>query len=321
MAHVYPLIEPYAHGFMDVGDGHLMYWETCGNPEGQPAVVLHGGPGSGCSAGNRRPFNPSLYRIVLFDQRGSGRSTPHASNAGIDLATNTAEHLLADIEHLRRHLDIERWLVFGGSWGSTLALAYAERHPERVSELILAAVTTTSIWEVEWITEGVGQYFPEALDKFRAGVLCAGQSERLVDAYHRLLMSPDPQVHTKAARDWCDWEIAIVATHPGHKPSPRYDNPEFRLAFSRIVTHYFRNHAWLEDGVLLREAHRLSGIPGVLIHGRLDLGCPLITPWRLAQAWTGSELIILDAAGHDGGGPGMTETLVAATDKFANRAI
>ncbi|MFI5384711.1 MAG: prolyl aminopeptidase [Fimbriimonadales bacterium] len=318
MAQLYPVLEPYDHGLLDVGDGHLIYWEACGNPNGKSAVVLHGGPGSGCSVGNRRPFNPALYRIVLFDQRGCGRSSPHAACADVDLSTNSTEQLLGDIEALRGHLGIERWLVFGGSWGSTLALAYAERHPDRVSEMVLAAVTTTARWEVSWITEGIGQYFPEALAKFRAGVPDAEPGGRLVDAYHRLLMSPDPDVHSKAARDWCDWEMAIVALGSDQKPNPRYELADFRLAFARIVTHYFRNNAWIEEGSLLREAHRLSGIPGIMIHGRLDLGCPLITPWRLADAWPGSRLVILDEAGHDRG-PGMTEAVVEATDRFANR--
>lgn len=317
MPHKYPPIEPYASGHLAVGEGHLIYWETCGNPDGKPALVLHGGPGSGCSAGNRRPFNPDAYRIVLFDQRGCGRSLPHAADPDVDLSTNTTEHLLGDIERLREHLAIKRWLVFGGSWGSTLALAYAERRPDRVSELILAAVATTTRREVDWLTEGVGQYFPEALARLRDGATGAEQGERMVDVYHRLLTSPDPAVHRKAARDWCEWEMAIVALHPDTPPSPRYDDERFCLAFARIVTHFFRNAAWLEDEELLRDAHRLAGIPGVMIHGRLDLGCPLITPWRLAQAWPASELIIVDDAGHDGSDPGMTESLVAATDRFA----
>lgn len=317
MAPFYPPIDPYETGYLEVGDGHRLYWEACGNPSGKPALVLHGGPGSGCSAGNRRSFNPNAYRIVLFDQRGCGRSTPHASSAIVDLSTNTTEHLLSDIERLRRHLGIDQWLVFGGSWGSTLALAYAERHPERVSELILAAVTTTTRWEVDWITEGVGQFFPEALDKFRAGVPEVSRGERLVDAYHDLLMSPDPEIHEKAARDWCDWEAAILDSFPGYVRSARWDSAEFRLAFARIVTHYFRNSAWMEDGALLVGAHRVAKIPGVMIHGRLDLTCPLITPWSLAKVWPSCELFILDSAGHDGGGPGMTETLVEATNRFA----
>ena len=317
MAHVYPPIEPYEHGYLNVGDGHALYWEMCGNPNGKPAVVLHGGPGAGCSAGNRRPFNPDLYRVVLFDQRGSGRSTPHASEPEVDLSTNTTEHLIADIERLREHLSIDKWLVFGGSWGTTLGLAYAERHPKSVSEMILAFVTMTTPWEVAWITEGVGQFFPEALDRFRAGLPEEMLGHRLVDAYYQLLQSPDPNVHGKAARDWCDWEAAIVDNRQENKPSPRYEDPAFRLAFARLVTHYFGHAAWIEDGQLLRDAHRLAGIPGVLIHGRMDLTAPLITAWRLSKAWPGSELFILNEAGHSGADPGMTEALVAATDRFA----
>lgn len=317
MANLYPPIEPFDSGFLDVGGGQQLYWEVCGNPEGKPAVFLHGGPGSGCSPGNRRPFDPAFYRFVLFDQRGCGRSKPHVSSPIVDLATNTTAHLIGDIELLRKFLGIERWLVFGGSWGSTLALAYAQRHPDCVSEVILAAVTTTDRWEVDWITEGIGQFFPEALAKFLAGVPHISPGERMVDAYHRLLMSADPEVSARAARDWCHWESAIVMLRSDEKPSPRYDDPAFRLCFARLVTHYFRNGAWIEDGGLIRGAANLAGIPGILIHGRLDLTCPLITPWRISNAWPGSELIVVDHAGHNGADPGMIEALVNATDRFA----
>jgi proline iminopeptidase len=302
---------------LEVGDGHRVYWETCGNPAGKPALVLHGGPGSGCTPGWTEYFNPERYRIVLFDQRGAGRSTPHASEANIDLSINTTHHLLADIETLREYLGIERWLVLGASWGSTLGLAYGEQLPERVSEMVLAGIATTTAWEIDWITRGVGAFFPDAWVHFRDGVPAVERSGSLVEAYHRLLMHPDPAIHAKAARDWCDWEIAIVASHPDEKPNPRYDNATFRLGFARLVTHYWRHHAWLEDGILVREAKRLSSIPGVLIHGRQDLCNPLITPWRLAQNWPGSELILVDEAGHDAGHPGMSEAIVAATDRLA----
>lgn len=316
MADLFPPIEPYDSGLLDVGDGHRVYWEACGNPAGKPALVLHGGPGSGCTPGARRHFDPRAYRVILLDQRGAGRSTPHASTPGIDLSTNTTLHLLADIERLRSHLGIERWLVFGGSWGSTLALAYAERHPERVSEMVLVAIATTTPGEVEWITRGVGMIFPEAWERFQAGVPESERGSRPVDAYHRLLMHPDPAVHEKAARDWCDWELAVIAVHD-HPPNPRYEDARFRLGFARLVTHYWRHDAWLEDGVLLRDAHRLSGIPGILIHGRLDLGGPLVTPWRLAKAWPGSELVVVGGAGHDARDPGMAESVLAAIDRFA----
>ncbi len=319
MANLYPEIEPYDHGLLAVGDGHRVYWETCGNPNGKAALVLHGGPGSGCTPGARRYFNPDLYRIVLFDQRGSGRSTPHASEPNVDLSTNTIDHLISDIELLRRHLGIERWLVRGGSWGTTLALAYAERHPERVTEMVLNSIATTTPWEVDWITRGVGAFFPQAWARFRDGVPEAERAGNLAEAYHRLLMHPDPAIHAKAARDWCDWETAIESVQPNHAPNPRYDNPAFRLGFARLVTHYWRHAAWREDGALLRDAGRLAQIPGLLIHGRLDLGTPLATPWRLSQHWPGSELIIVDEAGHDSGHAGMTDCIVAATDRFAAR--
>lgn len=316
---MYPEIEPYDRGFLEVGDGHRVYYEQCGNPAGKPALVLHGGPGSGCSVGMRRPFDPTRYRVVLMDQRGSGRSTPHAGDDASALAANTTHHLLADIERLRTQLGIGRWLIFGGSWGTTLALAYAERHPERVSEMVLASVATTTRAEVEWITRGVGAFFPEAFDRFRSGVPEAERDGPMVEAYHRLLMSPSEAVRTKAAADWCDWEMAIVAVTAGHKPSPRYADPRFRLCFARMVTHYWRHAAWLEDGSLLRDAGRLAGIPGILIHGRLDLGGPAKVAWDVHKAWPGSELVILGGAGHDARDPGQTETLIAALDRFAAR--
>jgi proline iminopeptidase len=316
---LYPEITPYEHGMLEVGDGHQVYWEICGNPAGKPALVLHGGPGSGCTPGWRRYFDPARYRIVLFDQRGCGRSTPHASTPHIDLSTNTTRHLIADIERLRRHLGIARWLLLGGSWGTTLALAYAAQHADCVTEMVLEGIATTTPWEVEWITRGIGAFFPDAWARFRDGAADAESAGGLVDAYHRLLMHPDPAVHAKAARDWCDWEAAIVTLHPGDKPSPRYEDPQFRLGFARLVTHYWRHHAWLEDDVLVRGARLFSAIPGILIHGRLDLCNPLVTPWRLSRHWPGSELVIVDNAGHDAGHPGIADHIVAATDRFAGR--
>jgi proline iminopeptidase len=305
MADHYAPIEPYERGMLKIGEGHELYWEACGAPAGKPALVLHGGPGSGCSPSLRRYFDPEVYRVVLFDQRGAGRSTPHASEPNIDLSANTTAHLLRDIERLRCHLGLERWLVFGQSWGSTLALAYAEAHPQCVTEMVLAGVGTTTAWEVEWFTRGVDMFFPEAWARFRGGVPKADRAGSLVEAYHRLLMDPDPAIHEKAARDWCDWEAAL-------QPHPRYEQATFRLGFARLVTHYWRHQAWFEEGVLLREAHRLAGIPGILIHGRLDLGSPPITAWRLTQHWPGSELVIVSEAGHD---PGR-ESVVAALDRF-----
>jgi proline iminopeptidase len=312
----YPEIEPYEHGMLDVGDGNLVYWEACGDPRGKPAVVLHGGPGSGCTPGARRYFDPSAYRIILFDQRGCGRSRPHASDPCTDLDANTTQHLLADMERLRRHLDVDRWLIFGGSWGSALALAYAQRHLERVSELVLTGIATGRRAETDLLTRGLGRMFPDAWARFRDGVPAADRDGDLIDAYHRLLNDPDPAVRAGAARDWCDWETAILPTSP---PLARYERPEFRMAFARIVTHYWRHGSWLEDGILLEQAGSLAGIPGVLVQGTLDLGNLLGTPWELAQAWPGSELILIDDAGHDSSAPGIADTLVAATRRFATR--
>lgn len=317
MADLYPEIEPDATGMLDVGDDQHLYWETCGNPSSTPALVLHGGPGSGCSASARRLFDPDRYRVVLFDQRGAGRSRPHASDPDIDLTCNTTPHLIGDIERLRAHLGIARWLVLGVSWGSTLALAYAESHPDRVTGMVLASVATTTLREIDWITRGVGAFFPDAWERFRDGVPESGRDSCLADAYHALLMHPDPAIRQKAARDWCDWETAIVAVRPDHKPHSRYDDPAFRLAFARLVTHYWRNRAWLEDDILVREAGRLAGIPGRLIHGRLDFGSPLVTPWQLSRAWPGSELVVVETAGHDTRDPGMNAHIVAATDRLA----
>ncbi|HEV2013790.1 MAG TPA: prolyl aminopeptidase [Candidatus Dormibacteraeota bacterium] len=314
---MYPEIEPHDHGMLDVGDRNLIHWEICGNPQGKAAVVLHGGPGSGCTPSMRRYFDPSAYRIVLFDQRGCGRSIPHASDPLVDLASNTTQHLVQDIERLRQHLKIERWLVFGGSWGSTLGLAYAERFPERLSDMILASVVTTTHREVQWVTRDVGRYFPEAWKRFREGLPEAERDGDLVAAYYRLLHDRDAAVREKAARDWCLWEDAHVAVHPDSRPNSRYEDPRFRMAFARLVTHYWHHAAWLEDGRLLREARQLAGIPSVLIHGRIDLSSPIDIPWQLAQSWPGSELVIVEEAGHGTGEPGMAAAVVAATDRFA----
>ncbi len=317
MRGLYPAVEPDDHGQLEVGDDNVVYWESCGNPSGKPALVLHGGPGSGCTPGWRRFFDPEAYRIILFDQRGCGRSTPDAGDPAVDLATNTTHHLLADIEQLRRSLRIERWLVFGGSWGSTLALAYAEAHPGHVSEAVLFSVVTTGRREVEWVTREMGRVFPEQWACFRGGVPPDQRDGSLVEAYSRLLEDPDPAVREKAARDWCDWEDTHVSVHAGHQSDPRYDDQVFRRRFARLVTHYWRHAGWLEEGALLRGAGRLAGIPAVLVHGRLDVSGPPDIAWHLARAWPGCELVLVDEAGHGSGEPGMSEVLIRATDRFA----
>lgn len=313
----FPEIEPFDSGMLDVGDGHQVYWECCGNPNGKPALYLHGGPGSGFSPGQRRFFDPALYRIVLLDQRGSGRSRPLASEPDADLGTNTTQHLIADIEALRQLHAGERWTtILGLSWGTTLALAYAQAHPQRVASLVLGFVTTTSRREVEWITEGVGRIFPQEWDRFAAAVPERLRHLRLVDAYAELLADPDPAVHDFAAREWCAWEDAHISLTPGHQPSPRYQDPEFRLRFARLVTHYWRHHAFLDEAQLLRDAATLNGIPGVLINGRYDISGPLETTWRLAQRWTTTQLHILDDAGH-GGGDLFLPLVVRSLNEFA----
>jgi proline iminopeptidase len=312
----YPPIEPYDSGMLAVGDGQEVYWECCGNPQGKPALFLHGGPGSGCSAGQRRFFDPAAYKIVLFDQRGAGRSRPLASDPAADLAVNTTAHLIADIEALRAALGVEQWTILGMSWGTTLALAYAQAHPARVAALVLALVTTTSRREVAWITEEVGRIFPQEWARFAGAVPAALRRLPLVAAYATLLADPDPAVYDHAAREWCAWEDAHVSLTPGHQPSPRYADPEFRLRFARLVTHYWRHHAFLGEDQLLRDAARLDGIPGVLIHGRYDVSSPLETAWTLHQRWASSELHILDDAGH-GGGDTLVPLVVGALDRFA----
>ncbi|GAA2939548.1 prolyl aminopeptidase [Kitasatospora cinereorecta] len=316
----YPPIEPYDRGMLDVGEGNLVYWEVCGNPAGKPALVVHGGPGSGCGPRARQYFDPDLYRVVLFDQRNCGRSTPHASDPAADMRHNTTAHLIADMERLRTHLGIGTWLLYGGSWGSTLILAYAEQYPERVSEIVIPAVTTTRRSEIDWLYRGAGQIFPEAWDLFRAGVPEAEGPGGLVAAYARRTESPDPDVRARATADWCAWEDAVVSTESYTGPSPYSGRPgRDRMAFVRICAHYFAHAAWLEEGQLIRDADRLAGIPGVLVHGRFDLGGPLTTAWELAKAWPDAELTVIDGAGHLGG-PATRRAVLAALDRFARRA-
>ena len=313
--HRYPPVEPYASGVLDVGGGHSLHWEQCGNPTGKPAVVLHGGPGSGCSPGMRRQFDPDRYRVVLLDQRNAGRSTPWAGEPEVDLSTNTTPHLVGDIEALRVHLGIDRWLVWGGSWGVTLGLAYAQAHPERVSELALAAVTSPDRWLLRWITRDMGRVFPREWERFRDGVPAAERDGDLAAAYSRLLHDRDADVRARAARDWCTWEDTHVSLAPGAEPSLSVADPGFQLAFARIVSHYWSNGCFLDDGQLLRDAHRLAGIPGVMVHGRYDVSGPLDVAWQLARVWPDGELVVVDDAGH--GGAGLTDVMVGHLDRMA----
>ncbi|MEX2623572.1 MAG: prolyl aminopeptidase [Acidimicrobiia bacterium] len=311
----FPPIEPYDRGMLEVGDGHQVYWESCGNPHGKPALFLHGGPGSGFGAGQRRFFDPDAYRVTLFDQRGSGQSRPLASDPHATLATNTTSHLIGDIEKLRLFHKVESWTILGMSWGTTLGLAYAQEYPQRVNAMVLALVTTTSRPEVEWLTQDVGRIFPQEWEQFAAAVPDELRNIPLVDAYATLLFDPDPAVRDNAAREWCAWEDAHVSLTPGHQPNPRYEDPDFRLRFARLVTHYWSNHAFLDNDQLLRDAPVLNGIPGVLIHGRYDVSSPLETAWKLAQRWTTSRLEVLDDAGH-GGGENFPDVVADAVSEF-----
>lgn len=323
----FPDIEPYDSGMLDVGDGQSLYWERVGNPDGLPALYLHGGPGSGSTAGARTYFDPSIWNVLLFDQRGAGRSQPRASSPDADLRVNTTQHLIADIERLRELHGAggaggggtERWVVLGISWGATLAQAYAHAHPERVAGIVLAAVTMTSRREVEWVTEEMRRIFPEAWDALANGIPQSMRHLRIIDAYARLTADPDPAVHSAAARAWCAWEDTHVSLMPGYTHDTRYDDPEFALRFARLVTHYWSNAAFLDDDQLMRDAAALTGIPGILVHGRFDVSGPLDIPWELSKRWTTSELRIVDDAGHGGGS--FSSVTTAAVQDMARLAI
>ena len=314
MDDLYEPIEPYDFGELEVGDGQTLYWETVGAPQGLPAVWLHGGPGSGSTAGARRHFDPSVYRAVLFDQRGCGRSRPLVSEPDADLTVNTTDRLVADIEQLRTHLRIDRWLVVGVSWGVTLGLVYAQRHPDRVLAMVLGAVTAGTRREGEWITRDMGRIFPQEWERFTEPVPPAEREGELAAAYARLLADPDPQVRDTAARAWCEWEDTHVSLAPDWAPSPRYADPAFRTVFARLVTHYWSHDSFLADGEVLAGMPRLAGIPGLLIHGRYDVSSPLDTAWAVHRAWAGSELVVLGDTGH--GGASLLGQLTAGLDSF-----
>ncbi len=318
MTDLYPESEPNEQGYLDVSDGNSIYWEICGNPLGKPAVVLHGGPGSGCVPWYRRLFDPSAYRLVLFDQRNCGRSTPHASILDTDLKSNTTAHLLSDIEQLRQHLNIDRWLVFGGSWGSTLSLAYAVRYPERVTDMILFGVTTGRHKEIDWLFRGgVSIFFPEQWDRLRMALPVADRDGDILGAYYRRLNDPDFVVRQQAANAWCLWESATLSWPPSNRLSPRFTDPRYAMAFARIVTHYTHHNSFLEDGILLREADKLAGIPGIMVNGRFDFQAPIGNAWELKRVWPRAELMIVDNAGHAADSSALTIEFIRATDRFA----
>ncbi len=312
---LYPPIEPYRQGRLDVGDGHVLYWELCGNPRGKPAVFLHGGPGAGCSPTHRRLFDPARYNVLLFDQRGCGRSTPHA---GLD--ANTTWHLVEDIERLRALAGIERWLVFGGSWGSTLALAYAEAHPARVTELVLRGIFALRHAELQWYyQDGASWLFPDKWERFLAPIPEAERGD-LIAAYHRRLIHPDRGVRIEAAKAWSLWEGETITLLPNAELSQQHGEDEFALAFARIENHYFVNKGFLAEGQLIANATRLRAVPGLIIQGRYDLATPVRTAWDLHRAWPEAGFELIADAGHAFTEPGILDCLIRATDRFAEPA-
>lgn len=314
---LYPPLQPYRHGRLDVGDGQQLYWEECGNPDGKPAVFIHGGPGGGLHPDYRRYFDPERYRLVLFDQRGCGNSLPHASEPAADLSANTTWHLVADLEKIRVDRGIDRWLVFGGSWGSTLALAYAETHPERVTELVLRGIFTLRRSELDWYYNGgAANIVPEWWRTFEAPL--KGFTGDRIAKYHELLFDPDPAVHRPAGLAWTTWEAATSDLEFSAEHVEAFSNPEFAVAFARIENHYFVNAGWFTEGQLLADAHRLKDIPGVIVQGRYDLPCPVTTADALHQAWPQADYQVV-LAGHSISEPAIAAELVAATDRFADR--
>jgi proline iminopeptidase len=315
---VHSAIEPFSTGMLAVGDGAEIYWEMSGNPDGRSALYLHGGPGSGLGPGGyRRRYDPDRYLIIGLDQRGCGRSRPLITDALDSLSLNTTQALIGDIEALREHLNVDRWLVSGVSWGCTLALAYALEQPQRITELVLTAVTTTSRREVDWLTEDMGRVFPEAWERF---VDASGREsgERVVAAYARRLTYGDLTDRAAAADAWDAWEATHVLTDPSRMAGALHEDPAARLVFATLVTHYWSHDGFLPgDAAILNRTTGLHGIPTVLIHGRYDVSCPAITPWRLHQALPGSRISIVEHEGH--GGPLMMEQTREAIDAFAIR--
>jgi len=311
---LYPEIEPFETGMLEVGDGHTLYWERVGTKGAKPAVFLHGGPGGGISPVHRRLFDPALYDVILFDQRGCGRSTPHAG-----LEANTTWRLVADIERLREMAGFETWLVFGGSWGSTLALAYAQTYPEAVSELVLRGIYTLTRAELSWYYQfGVSEMFPDKWERFQAPIPPEERHDMMA-AYRRRLTGDDRAVQLEAAKAWSLWEGETITLLPEPATSGKFGQDDFALAFARIENHFFVHSGWLEEGQLVRDAYKLADIPGVIIHGRYDMPCPLRHAWELHKAWPQAEFHIVEGAGHAFSEPGILDRLIAATDGFAGK--
>ncbi|MFC5832398.1 prolyl aminopeptidase [Nonomuraea insulae] len=317
MRELYPPIDPYDSGLLDVGDGNQIYYEVCGNPHGKPAVMLHGGPGGGCSAKHRRQWNPELYRIVLLDQRNCGRSRPHASDPATDLSSNTTWNLVADLERLREHLGIDRWQVFGGSWGSALALAYAQTHPGRTSELVLRGIFTLRPQELRWFyQEGAGYLYPDLWERLVAPIPEEERSD-VIAAFRKRLEGSDDGERIAAARAWSMWEGGTVTLRPDPALIEEFGEEKMAVAFARIENHYFTHGGWFEPDQLIRDVGKIRHIPGVIVHGRHDPCTPLATAWDLHKAWPEAELHIVDDAAHAYSEPGILDRLIAATDAFS----
>jgi proline iminopeptidase len=311
---LYPPIEPYLTGMLDGGDGHRIYYERSGKPGGKPAVFLHGGPGGGFSPTHRQLFDPDIYDVMLFDQRGCGRSTPYAG-----LEANTTWHLVADIERLRELVGVDQWLVFGGSWGSTLALAYSQTHPAHVSELIVRGIYTLTRAELDWYYQfGVSEMFPDKWERFLAPIPEAERSD-MMGAYRRRLVGDDAAAQLEAAKAWSAWEGGTITLLPSAELSETFGADEFALAFARIENHYFVHAGWFEEGQLLRDAPKLRGIPGTIVQGRYDMPCPARYAWALHKAWPDAEFHLIEGAGHAYSEPGILDQLIRATDRFAGK--
>ena len=310
---LYPAIEPNRSGWLRVSPVHEIYWEESGNPKGKPAVFVHGGPGAGADPRSRRFFDPKRYRIVVFDQRGCGRSRPHAS-----LEDNTTWHLVSDMEQLRRHLGIERWLVFGGSWGSTLALAYAQKHPKRVSELVLRGIFMLRKWEIDWFyQDGASALFPDRWEHYVAAIPPRERGD-LVGAFYRRLTSPNRAMRVRAARAWSIWEAATSHLQTDEANIDKWGEEKFAVAVARIECHYFVNKGFMRrEDQLLRGVAKIRDIPAVIVQGRYDVVCPIRTAWDLHRRWPEADFRIVPDAGHSALEPGITHELVGATDRFA----